>query len=150
MSEIDSVGRKIEAAPIQPEKKETAGEKIPAPEVIIEKKPEMTEKPVVTPAVRPTPMAVPVKDPELVKIEKVLEEDLEDFYYSLPPNRQAAFKKRGEETALKIRILIHKTKVNIKKIIHLIRQWLKMLPGVNRFFLEQESKIKADKIVQEK
>jgi hypothetical protein len=26
-------------------------------------------------------------------------------------------------------------------------QWLKLLPGVNRFFLEQEAKIKTDRII---
>jgi hypothetical protein len=35
----------------------------------------------------------------------------------------------------------------VKKILALIRDWLKLIPGVNRFFLEQEAKIKTDKIL---
>ena len=34
-----------------------------------------------------------------------------------------------------------------RKILKLIRSWLKLIPGVNKFFLEQEAKIKTDKIV---
>jgi len=149
MSELDAVGSKIEM-PVQPEKKEAGLEKMPAPETFIEKKPELPPQKMPTlPSARP--VAAPgLKDPELVKIEKILEEDLEDIFFSMPANRQAAFKKKGEETALKINILMHQAKINIKKIIRLIRDWLKMLPGVNLFFLEQESKIKADKIVQKK
>jgi hypothetical protein len=37
--------------------------------------------------------------------------------------------------------------VSTKKIFVLIRAWLKIIPGVNRFFLEQEAKIKTDKIL---
>ena len=34
-----------------------------------------------------------------------------------------------------------------KKIFQLILEWLKLLPGINRFFLEQEAKIKTDRII---
>ena len=29
----------------------------------------------------------------------------------------------------------------------LIREWLKVIPGINKFFLEQTVKIKTDKII---
>ena len=37
--------------------------------------------------------------------------------------------------------------MKIKKIFELLLQWLKLLPGVNKFFLEQEAKIKVDQIM---
>jgi hypothetical protein len=40
------------------------------------------------------------------------------------------------------------TKIKVNKIIDLIRRWLKLIPGINKFFLEQEVKIKADKIIR--
>lgn len=81
------------------------------------------------------------------KIEDILEEDLMDVYLKMAPNQQMAFKQKGEETVSKIRQLLNAAKVNAKKIFELLREWLKMIPGVNRFFLEQEAKIKTDRIL---
>lgn len=82
------------------------------------------------------------------QIEGILEEDLGEMYNNLTPQEQKSFKIKGEETSRAVFMLIyHKTKVKVKKIIKLIKQWLKLLPGINKFFLEQEAKIKADKIV---
>lgn len=81
-------------------------------------------------------------------IEKILEKDLGDIYVSLPPEKQRQFKIRGEQTATAINELYNQGKLTIKKIIDLIRKWLSFVPGVNRFFLEQETKIKADEIIK--
>ena len=81
------------------------------------------------------------------EIEDVLEEDLKDLDASMPPDKQAEFREKGEETRSKIRVLVSSAKVNAKKVFQLIRGWLKIIPGVNRFFLEQEAKIKTDKIL---
>ncbi len=69
------------------------------------------------------------------------------MYLSMSPEKQAEFREKGEETRSRIRVLVGSAKVNAKKIFHLIRGWLKTMPGVNRFFLEQEAKIKTDKIL---
>ena len=95
----------------------------------------------------PTGPLVAKKDPYIVAVESVLEENLGDLYASLPENRRAAFKKEGEVVATKIEKIIRSAKVSLKKIIDLIRGWLLMIPGVNKLFLEQEAKIKADKIL---
>lgn len=95
-----------------------------------------------------TAAVVPAKDPMTAKIEDVLSEDLTDAFLSMPPETQEAFKIKGEETATKIRELFEQAKVNARKVFGLIREWLKMIPGVNRFFLEQEAKIKTDKILR--
>jgi len=82
------------------------------------------------------------------EIEKILEEDLEEIYLNLPVDRQKEFKAKGEETAEEINSLLDRAKIKAKKIIELIVKWLAIIPGVNRFFLEQEAKIKADEIVR--
>lgn len=83
------------------------------------------------------------------KIEEILEEDLSEVYFNLSPQKQQEFKIRGEETTIKILDLMSRPKIHIKKIIALIRDWLKVVPGINVFFLEQVVKIKADKIINE-
>lgn len=81
------------------------------------------------------------------QIEQVLEEDLGEIYNNLTPQEQKNFKIKGEEAARSIfQLVYHKTKIKVKKIVKLIRNWLKSVPGINKFFLEQEAKIKADKI----
>ncbi len=83
------------------------------------------------------------------EIEKVLEEDLGEIFNNLTPAEQRVFKMKGEEAARNIfRLVYHESKIKVKKIIKAIRDWLKSVPGINRFFLEQESKLKADKILK--
>lgn len=97
---------------------------------------------------RPKKVIPPTQDEVTLKIEHVLEEGLSDSYRRLSPIAQQEFKIKGEETALKIREMLNSTHVKVKKVLTLILEWLKLLPGVNRFFLEQEAKIKADRILQ--
>lgn len=119
---------------------ESGVEEAPAAAETAEEKPGITT--VTTPLVAPPP-----KSQSLVKIEKILEEDLEDFYFSMPPEQQKAFKEKGEETASAIAKMVMAGRAVAGKILKLIRAWLKLIPGVNKFFLEQEAKIKTDKIV---
>jgi len=94
------------------------------------------------------PSKIPaIKDAMTVKIEKIMEHDLSDAYSELTPLQQQEFKIKGEETAWEIRKLLKSAHVKLKTIFKLILEWLKMLPGINRFFLEQEAKIKTDKII---
>jgi len=76
-----------------------------------------------------------------------MEEGMADAFKELNTIERQEFKIRGEQTALQIRELLKATHVKIKKIFRLLFEWLKMLPGINRFYLEQEAKIKADKII---
>jgi len=86
------------------------------------------------------------KDRLTMEVEAVLEEDLAEMYQELSPTKQKEFAVKGEVSAKKIRQLLTETKINVRKIFNVIKEWLKMLPGVNKYFLEQEAKIKADKI----
>ena len=90
---------------------------------------------------------MPAKDAVMVKIEKIMEEGLNDSYQRLSPVAKQEFKLKGEQTASQIRELLKSTHVKVKKVLRLILDWLRMLPGVNHFFLEQEAKIKTDKII---
>lgn len=99
-----------------------------------------------TPAMHAAAVAHP-KGKLLTDIESIMQEDLKELYKQLPPERRQAFKTRGEQVAEAVRVLASAAKINAKKIFQLLFGWLKMLPGVNRFFLEQEAKIKTDKIL---
>lgn len=72
---------------------------------------------------------------------------LEEIYVNLDDSTKQMLKIEGEKTATQIEILLEQGKDVAKKILHLIRAWLHKIPGVNKFFLEQESKIKTDKIM---
>ncbi|MHB8831114.1 MAG: hypothetical protein ACYC44_03320 [Patescibacteria group bacterium] len=87
------------------------------------------------------------KDQATVEVENILEDGLKDIYGKLPDNLKPVFKQKGEETARAISQMVKTTSVKIGEIMKLILSWLKIIPGVNRFFLEQEAKIKADRIV---
>lgn len=128
----------------------------PAVETSSVSEPTTTEEQPAVPefSVNPPPLqggGVGVVSPRVDKleseIEEVLAEDLTDLYLSMPPDKQAEFKIQGEQTRTMIRQLVHHAHKNAKKIFELIRVWLKLIPGVNRFFLEQEAKIKTDKIL---
>lgn len=82
------------------------------------------------------------------QIEEILSEGLDDIYQQLPSDKKAEFRVKGEQTASQITILLRSAKVKMSKMFKLIRSWLQIIPGVNRYFLNQEAKIKADKIWQ--
>jgi len=109
-----------------------------------------------TPKIAPQILATPitekqkqfVQQSELVfEIKKILSEGLDEFYQSMPETLKQKFDAKGIETATKIEKIVISAKVKIHQIIKLIIDWLKMIPGVNKLFLEQESKIKTDKIL---
>lgn len=88
-----------------------------------------------------------VRDEVTVKVETIMEEGLKDAFMEMTPIQQQEFKLKGEETAAQIRQLLRATKVKVRSVFQLLVEWLRLLPGVNRFFIEQEAKIKADKII---
>lgn len=93
------------------------------------------------------PIAAPQKSPLLQHIENILEEDLLSLYKELKPEQRKQFRAEGERTAKKIEHLLRKAAVALLEIIRLIRRWLRLLRGTNVFFIEQESKIKAERIL---
>ncbi|MBI4458030.1 hypothetical protein HY633_03650 [Candidatus Uhrbacteria bacterium] len=90
----------------------------------------------------------PAKDESLVKVEKILEENLKDVFFTMSPPIRVKFKAAGEKLALQLRGFVDRAKASSKMILNLIRKWLAMIPRVNRYFLDQEAKIKTDKIMR--
>lgn len=159
--------------PIFPFKKEEESHGVPEKKEVItppEVKPEVEKEKEAkieslgeTPTIAPPSITLPTPSEEVItppkieksetlkKIEEILSEDLDEIYASLTNEQKIFFKKKGEETASKIEILIRQVKVNVKKILNLIKKWLflllKMIPGINKFFLLQEAKIKTNKIL---
>ncbi|MCH7492718.1 hypothetical protein IID19_03990 [Patescibacteria group bacterium] len=93
------------------------------------------------------PSPAPVKSEDLLEIENVLSEHLDEIYMTMTPQQQMAFRDKGEETASKISVLLRETKIKVKEILDLIKSWLQIIPGINKFFLEQEAKIKTDRLL---
>ncbi len=81
-------------------------------------------------------------------VEAILEEDLEEIYGKLTPAVQQRFRLVGEQTTHQVAQLLAEMKIQIEKIIGLIRKWLALIPGVSKFFLEQATKIKMDKLMR--
>jgi hypothetical protein len=82
------------------------------------------------------------------EIEDLMSHDLRDIFLQLSPDKKLEFKNKGEETAREINNLLDKAKLEVGKIIDLLKKWLFIIPGLNKFFIEQEAKIKADEIVR--
>ncbi len=81
------------------------------------------------------------------EIENILSQDMDSYYDSMSPDKKNEFKNKGEKTAVKIKGILAKAKIAVNKIINLIEGWLLVIPGVNKYFLEQEAKIKTQKIL---
>jgi hypothetical protein len=111
---------------------------------------ESHERPVAAPqpAIATTPAATLQELEQLKAVETILAERLESAFRSLPPDQQADFKREGEETAKKITTLLGAVKLKVKSITDLIVRWLKRIPGMSRFFIEQEAKIKTDQLLE--
>lgn len=112
------------------------------------------EQPLVSAPVTPTPQPI---SPEPVEpgatglvhdVENILSEGLEETYRRLDPATQARFKQTGETTAGAIAGLLSEARIQVRKILDLLIGWLRIIPGVNQHFLEQEAKIKADKLMR--
>lgn len=94
------------------------------------------------------PAVLPVhKSPLLLEIESIMEDNLREIYQNMPDELKLKFNSEGEKTAGEINNLMQSLKATTKKLIDMLKKWLLIIPGINKFFLEQEAKIKADKIM---
>lgn len=130
-----------------PESKEHFLEK-PEEEIERLEKPAQEAEPL---AVAAKPAKIPaavIKDDVLLNVERIMEHDLGGLYAELPENAKPLFKKKGEEAAQEISSMVRSLKLKVARILRLLRDWLLTIPKVNRFFLEQEAKIKTDEIIE--
>jgi len=116
--------------------------KKPEPEKAAEKAP----KP--APAAQMSMKKAETHDAELKEIQDVLQEGIYDLYLKMPKSEQKRFREEGVRIAKNIKGLLYSAKVNVKKIVSLIRGWLSRLPGINKFYILQESKNKIDKLLE--
>ena len=79
---------------------------------------------------------------------KKLSRNLNSISNELSKEQQQNFKQTGEETVAQISILLDKAKIKVEQIVNLIKKWLGLIPNANYYYLEQEAKIKADKIIK--
>lgn len=102
--------------------------------------------------ITPSPAAlasnISYEERQVEAIENIMAEGMDQVFLKMNPTQQKKFKTEGEKTAKKINRLLMKARVSAEKVVLLIRRWLSMVPRINRFFLEQEVKIKADKILK--
>lgn len=82
----------------------------------------------------------------LVKVDKKTGE-LSGPYTELPADRQQLLKVEGERLANEFDEMMRSGKFDPKIVQMDLKQWLKIIPGVNQPWLEQEATIKKDKIV---
>ncbi len=98
----------------------------------------------------PTPVvtAAPRKDPIVADVERVLEDGMAETYAALPAAAKQKFRVSGEQAAGRIGQMLSRGSLKFKEVWKLIRDWLRVIPGVSRFFVEQEAKIKTDRIIR--
>jgi len=144
-----------EKIPIQPNSPETTDGKFESPSRNQENLDKSLEKTLITeekPSEKILPSSSSLIQSNISKrekeIENILEVDLADVYMKLSPSKKIEFKLKGEETAKAINSLLDNTKVKVKKVLSLIKDWLKLIPGVNSFFIEQLAKSKLDDIMK--
>lgn len=94
------------------------------------------------------PLAVAVPKSSLRKnIETILSDGLMHVYQTMSLKDQERFRVTGEETATAIEMLVTSLKATGKQLVQLLRAWLLLIPHVNKFFMEQETKIKTDHLL---
>ncbi|MEI7620139.1 MAG: hypothetical protein WCJ57_01045 [Candidatus Falkowbacteria bacterium] len=147
---IETVGVPEQVSAVQPEVEispEQAAERMIEQAAQKPEEVQVAERPV-APVVR---RAVPTKTAQQLRdeqIDAILSDGLTDIYLSLPPKKQAEFRAGGEDAVKKISVLMSQAKIKVKSIVEIIKRWLAIIPGLNKFFLEQDAKIKADKIIK--
>lgn len=102
-------------------------------------------------AAAPTPVARPAvveKSPLRQDIESALaDESLQRIYAGLPPVVQGRFRDDGSTLAAWIETAITTGKLILKELHHHIVAWLRIIPRVNHWYLQQEAKVKTDAIL---
>ena len=146
------IRREFKGREVEPTSRELENTKEQAIELPAEVKEILSEPngPLGTPLMDIPEPGAPTAQPLTVQkeIETILESGLQKLYLELEPGQRQAFKAKGEIVAIKVAELMRQAKVKVQEIVRLILEWLKMLPGVSRYFLEQEAKIKAEKIIR--
>jgi hypothetical protein len=87
------------------------------------------------------------KDEVTVEVEKILEAGLGDYVPDMPEEARQRFLKKGGEVAAQLSVMVRTLNIHVSLVVKLLKEWLLTIPGVNKYFIEQEAKIKADQII---
>jgi hypothetical protein len=130
--QVTDTGQSIEQAPEQP----AAIEQEPTPVEI--NLPDDTSQ-----------ITVPADNTQIVlqQVEEILSKNMDKAFLSMDVATQAKFKVKGEQTGQQITLLLQKGRAGLRKITNLILEWLRIIPQVNKHYIEQEAKIKAENII---
>ncbi len=140
-----------ELAPQPPLEQPVGQEQLPAQPELAPAQPQPSEgAPLPSGGRAQQPAAVqPVaKSAQRKQIEELLADGLTEVYQGMTPQEQEVFRKKGEAAATAIEELLIGFKATARKVVDIIRGWLSTIPRVNRYFLEQESKLKTDQIMK--
>jgi hypothetical protein len=88
------------------------------------------------------------KDEVTLEVETILEDGLRDYFQEMPTEAKERFRTKGAEVSTQISDMVRRFQVHAEKVLRLIKEWLLTIPGINKFFLEQEAKIKTDRILE--
>lgn len=142
-----------EPPPVPESKPEITGEVAPetAPvesEGTKPSKPQSQTQTTTAPAAGAAAQAVVEKTETRKQIESILQEGLAPMFLHMDPKERQAFTAAANETASKLELLVTQFKASAREVLRLIKAWLSKIPKVNKYFLEQASKIKTDEILQ--
>jgi len=87
------------------------------------------------------------KDEVTIEVEKILEAGLGDYVPDMPEEARQRFLKKGGEVAAQLSVMVRTLNIHVSLVVKLLKEWLLTIPGVNKYFIEQEAKIKADQII---
>lgn len=89
-----------------------------------------------------------IKDDVYEEVEKIVEDGLGAFVETMEPSARERFLKKGRDVTAIIAGMVRSMHIKTKEVFRLLKEWLLTIPGVNKFFLEQEVKIKTDRILE--
>ena len=95
-------------------------------------------------------LAVPLVQDDVVMmgIQAILRDNLGEATAAMPEEAKTRFWAKAQEIGVVVADMVRQYKVEVKRVLHLLVEWLHTIPGVNKFFLEQEAKLKTDRILQ--
>lgn len=89
----------------------------------------------------------PAAAPLNARVDEILSSGLADTYRQLPPAVQEKFKQLGEQTVAQIVHQLQGHHPSLEPLISLVGTWLRLIPNLNPYYLEQAAKIKTEQII---
>lgn len=110
----------------------------------------VAQEPANDPATVAVPAAVIAVPPDKVAedVQQILEDGLEEAIITMPEDAKQRFLEKGKQIGTIVSDMVRRYKVEVKRVLNMLKEWLTAIPGINKFFLEKEAKIKTDRILE--